>query len=182
MTTRIKKEGEKSTENKEEELANAHFVQLDKSVMKEWRMLIGRNPIAVEIMYFFMEKMGYDNAIVCSYKVLEEITGTSRSSVARAIKSLKDGKWIQPVKIGSALAYVVNEKVAWQTYANRRQYAIFRATVIAAGSEQKEIELQNSTEDTKKLMRIPVVINKAERPVIRDENLPPPDQNELELN
>lgn len=168
----------------EDKIKNANFVQLDKSVLKQWRMLVRQNPVAVEIMYFFIEKMGYDNAVVCSYKVLEEITNTSRSTVARSIKALKEGRWIESVRIGSALAYVINERVVWQTHANKRQYAIFRATVIAAKSEQKKDaeKKQQIVEDSKKLMRIPIAIDKSERPIIRDEDLPPPDQSELDLD
>lgn len=177
----VREKGRKDKkEEKEEELLNANFVQLNKTNLVEWRKLIRSSPVAVEIMYFFFEKMGKDNAVVCSYKTLEEITSTSRATVGRAIKALRDGKWLQTVKLGSATAYVVNEQVAWQTHASKRQYAIFRAVVVATDSENKEIK---EVSDSTKLRRVPIVMREEqERGLISNEELPPPDQNELDLN
>ena len=141
---------------------NINFIQLSKSNLEQWRVLIRNKPLAAEIMYFFFENMGADNAVVCSYKVLEEVTGKSRATIGRAIKVLKEGNWIEAIKIGTALAYVVNERVAWQTHGKARQYAMFKATVVATKSEQ------DARYNKTKLKRVPVVqIN--EQPSILDD-------------
>ena len=173
----VREKQEKDGE-KEKELLNANFVQLNKTSLTDWRGLIRSNPVAVEIMYFFLEKMGRDNAVVCSYKVLEEITHTSRATVGRAIKALRSGNWVDTVKLGSATAYVVNEKVAWQTHASKRKYAIFSATVVATDSENKAIK---RLDDQTKLRRVPIVMQH-ERGLVNDEDITPPDQKELDLN
>ncbi|WP_419852028.1 helix-turn-helix domain-containing protein [Actinobacillus pleuropneumoniae] len=41
----------------------------------------------------------YNNSVICSYQTLMEITGYSRPTVARAIKHLKDNRWIDTVKL-----------------------------------------------------------------------------------
>lgn len=126
-----------------------------------------------------MEVMGKNtNAVVCSYKTLQEITGYSRPSVGRAIKTLKDMNWIDSVKIGSATAYAVNERIVWQSGKTQRRYAMFSATVIASETEQGSGF--NPDNDTK-IKHVPFV-ERNERAIISNETLPPPDQQELELN
>lgn len=147
--------------------------------MKEWRALVKKNQLSVEIMFYFMEVMGRTtNAVVCSYKTLQEVTGYSRPSVARAIKLLKDERWIDSVRIGSATAYAVNEKIAWQAARNQRKYAVFSATVVASESEQGKDYKQVSA---KPLKHIPLVRND-ERALVSNEQATPPDQNELGLD
>jgi hypothetical protein len=158
---------------------NYNFVQVQKGYMKHWRELIKKQPLAAEIMFYFMEVMGRNtNAVVCSYKTLQEITGYSRPSVGRAIKTLKDMNWIDSVKIGSATAYAVNERIAWQSGKNHRKYAIFSATVVASESEQDSNFHEYSNQPIK---HIPFVASK-ERVLISDEQFPPPDQQELDLD
>lgn len=162
----------------EEERKNLNFVQWDRSVMKPHRELIRKSPLAAEILSFLVESMDKSNAVVCSYKVLQEVTGYKRSSVANAIKVLKDDMWVQAVKIGTANAYVVNSAAFWATSAKGKAYSQFHATVIAAESEQEQTfeQLQSL-----KLKRVPVWDRKAERPVLGSDELPPPDQKDMEL-
>ena len=156
---------------------NFNFVQVQKSHMKQWRELIQKQPLAAEIMFYFMEVMGKNtNAVVCSYKTLQEITGYSRPSVGRAIKTLRDMNWIDSVRVGSATAYAVNERIAWQSGRNQRKYAIFSATVVASESEQDE----NFFEPKQPVKYLPFV-GKHERVLVSNDELPPPDQQELNL-
>ncbi|WGM08914.1 replication/maintenance protein RepL [Arsenophonus nasoniae] len=134
---------------------NYNFVQLSKGYMNHFRGLISKHPLAAEILIFFMEKMGRTtNAVVCSYQLLQEVTGYSRPSVARAVRILKKDNWIDTVKVGNATAYCVNEKVAWQAGRDERQYAIFSATVVATSTEQESNFREKSKE---KLTYIPFV-------------------------
>lgn len=154
---------------------NHNFIQLSRNYLSQMRTLARKNPVAHEILYYLVEHMGRTtNAVVCSYKTLCEITGVSRPTVGRAIKLLKDDNWIDTVKIGSASAYCVNERVFWQSGKNLRKYAVFSATVIAAESEQTDqIEAKK-----RKLTYIPI-IEDSDVPVTGDDELPPPDQKDL---
>jgi len=136
-----------------EERKNLNFVQFDRRAMRQHRELIRKSPLAAEILSFLIESMDRTNAIICSYKVLQEITGYKRSSIANAIKILKDDLWIQFIKIGTANAYVVNSAAFWTTHANGKNYSYFHASVIATASEQEQTlqQLQNI-----KLQRIPI--------------------------
>jgi len=160
---------------------NYDFVQVSRQYMKQLRELTRKSPVACEILMYLVQYMGRtNNAVVASYGVLSEITGTSRATVGRAIKLLKTDNWIETVRIGTVTAYAVNARVFWQTHRNQRQYAIFSATVVASSTEQDADYAANSQ---KPLKKIPV-IDDAERPTVRDnddEPLPPPDQQDLPL-
>lgn len=161
----------------DDETKNVNFVQLSKPFLKQWRALTRKNPIATELLLWMIEKMGRKtNCVVCSYQTMQEVTGVSRATVGRAIKLLKDENWITTVKIGSATAYCVNAHVAWQAARNEKRYAVFAATVVASESEQ-----DGSIEEQHKLKQIPFV-GKDERVIVQDEELPPPDQREMELD
>lgn len=158
---------------------NHNFVQLSRAYLRSWRSLIRKNGLAAEILFYLVERMGRTtNAVVCSYATLTEVTGYSRRSVATAIKVLKDDNWIQVIKIGNASAYCLNERVVWQAGRNQRKYAIFSATVVASESEQEK-DFEERTKE--KLIYIPVVEHH-ERIVSGSEDLPPPDQKDLELD
>lgn len=157
---------------------NFNFVQLSRAYLREMRTLARKSPIAHEILYYLVEHMGRTtNAVVCSRKVLAEVTGCSIATVGRAVRILKDDNWIDTVKIGNANAYCVNERVFWQAARNQRQYAVFSATVIAAASEQDS----NFREKAKQKLTYIPVIEGDDIPMSDDAELPPPDQRDLDI-
>lgn len=157
---------------------NYNFVQVSRSYLREMRGLARKSPVAHEILYYFVEHMGRTtNAVVCSRNVLAEVTGCSIATVGRAIRVLKDDNWIDTVKIGNASAYCVNERAFWQAGRNQRQYAVFSATVIAAASEQDSDFREKAKQ---KLTYIPV-IEDSDIAVAGKDQLPPPDQQDLDL-
>lgn len=158
------------------------FVQVSRAYLKEWRGLTKKSPLASEILMYFIEHMGKTtNAVVCSYATLVEITGMSRATVARAVKILRDDNWIEGIKIGGANAYAINARAFWQASNNQRKYAIFQATVIAARSEQ---DSDYDKRARQKIRHIPFVGAEARstRVITSNEALPPPDQQDLDLN
>ena len=159
---------------------NFNFVQLSRAYLKEMRSLTRKSPLAQEILLYLVEHMGRtSNAVVCSYSTLQEVTGVGRTSVAKAIRILKEDSWVEAVKIGNATAYAVNARVFWQAARNQKQYAIFQATVIASASEQS-IDFKEKASTA--LRYIPFVEFKKERILIdQSEELPPPDQQDLGL-
>lgn len=164
---------------KDEMNDNYNFVQVSRGYLAQMRKLARKSPIANEILLYLVEHMGRTtNAVVCSYRTLQEATGLSRTSVANAIKLLKEDNWIDAIKIGNATAYCVNERVFWQAGRNQRQYAIFSATVIAAASEQ---ESDYHKKAATKLTHIPFIESKETILVDQNEKLDPPDQIDLEL-
>lgn len=98
------------------------------------------NPTALSVLLFFIEHMNKMNAIICSYKVLEEQLQLSQATVARSIKYLKETGFIHIYKSGSANVYVVNDNLVWTNTGDKVKYCQFPAEVILSASEQEEID------------------------------------------
>lgn len=118
--------------------ANTGFVQLYRKPMRSFRKIIRGNPVAAEIFYFLLEHMDRGNSLACSYATLQEITGTSKSTITRAIKFLKKEQHLSVSKMGNCNVYHINADVAWTTWGNGKKYAKFNATIVIAESEQDD--------------------------------------------
>ena len=98
-------------------------------------------------MDFLASNMDKYNAVICSYKVMQEKFGYSRAALAEAIKLLKQHKYIDIKKIGNSNVYLLNKKIYWNSWGSNYAHAEFEAKVILTSTEQdketqKEIELQ----------------------------------------
>ena len=156
---------------------NFNFVQIEKRALRELRGLIERSPTAAKVITLMAEKMNRQNALVCSYDTLSKITGLSRATLARAVKVLAEEHWIQVVKVGTANAYVINSKVFWQSYGDKKM-TVFHAAIIASSDEQEK-----PVEDWDKvqLKHFPFLQHNEEL-LVKDDRLPPPDQAEMDFH
>lgn len=102
---------------------------------------IAKNPSAMRVFLFIMEKMDNYNALVCSQSVIAEALDISRQSVYTSIKFLKDKGFLFVKRTGRSNVYLLNDEVAWKSWSNNKRYCEFPANVILAESEQEEIEL-----------------------------------------
>jgi len=119
------------------------WAQLNIEHAKELRSLAMKNPIAHGLLYFLVEQMDNYNAVMCSYKVLEEVLDVSSATITRNIKVLKDKKFIAVLKSGTSNVYTVNHNVFWKSWGNKQRYSKFPANVILSASEQEEqVKLQ----------------------------------------
>ncbi|MGM0859093.1 MAG: hypothetical protein ACQEW0_18860, partial [Pseudomonadota bacterium] len=100
-----------------------------------------------------------------------------RNTVRKAIQRLEADRWIEVVQIGGkggALAYLVNDRVAWgQARANLR-YSRFSAQVLASESEQ-----QQGLDSRPPLRQIPTLM-RGETQVPHGESAEPPSQGLIE--
>jgi len=144
----------KEAEAEEITRKNQNFLQLYKQELMELRALTTKDPMAMTLLFLLVEKMNKQNAIVMSQKTMMQITGKSRPTISRAVKTLKDSMFLQVVKIGSANAYVINSKVFWQSGVNGK-FAVFNATVVASGAEQTKNYIENW--QNVKLKHVPMI-------------------------
>lgn len=122
-----------------EEHAQNNSIYISDDALPEWRGLIRKSPMVADLLILFVEHiMEGTNAIVISHATMMELTGKSRASISKAIKALEDGHWIQAIKIGSGHAYVVNERVKWQSDNGIHELAFFNATVVASDYEKQK--------------------------------------------
>jgi len=97
-----------------------------------------KHPKAHAILYFLIDQMDEYNAVMCSYKVLEEVIGVGQATIARNIKVLKEHGFIVALKSGSSNVYAINDTIYWKSWGNNRKYSKFPANVVLALSEQDE--------------------------------------------
>ncbi len=155
----------------------ADFVQVSRQSMKDIRVLADKNKLSLKILMIIAEKMNKQNAVVISQKTLCQIVGKGRTSVYNAVKVLEEGRWLKTLKIGTANAYIVNEKVFWSDLTDKRRYAIFSASVIVSEDEQ---ELSAEDWDAIETKHFPFLGTKTPILIGNDELLPP-DQTDLDL-
>lgn len=157
----------------------ANFVQISRAAMKNVRILADKSTIALKILMLLGEKMDRKNAVIISQKALCQLLNVSRQSVYTAVKLLESERWMKVMKVGTANAYILNEQVFWATDTEKRKYATFSATVITTESEQ---EMTAEDWDKIETKTFPFINNKQERMLVGSDELPPPDQQDMNLN
>ena len=150
------------------------WLQFEKRGLKELQNLATRSPAAMGTLMYMLNNMSRSNALVVSQKAIATELGLSLKSIGNSIKLLTEHHFIQAVKVGNTSIYVVNSKVAWQGERGAR-YAAFGADVVAIEGEQTF-----DIDDTAPLKSVPRM-HTGERLLVGNEDLPPPDQQEMEL-
>lgn len=156
----------KEAEERQRKSTNLDFVQVKKSELLAIAELGKKNEVALNLLMSFVQLMDKNNAIMISFKAMENITGKSRSTLDRAIKVLKDDKWIQVVKVGNANAYHLNAGVFWSTHSDKK-FGKFQATVVTSFDEQEK-DLRKNPDV--KLKRTPQVFAKEKPILLNDTN------------
>ena len=105
---------------------------------KEMMWLAKNAPRAHLILLFLLEHMDCYNAVVCSYQVICEALDIGRTTASQSIKLLKEKGFIVILKSGTSNVYVVNDDLAWKSWAKNKRYSKFPANVILAASENVE--------------------------------------------
>lgn len=159
----------------EEAKKNHNFVQVEKRSLRDIRGLIDRSPNAAKLLFIMAEKMNRQNALLCSFKTLQEITGLSRTTLSNAVSLLKQEHWVQVIKVGTANAYVVNSRVFWQSFGNMK-HAVFNATIIATAEEQDK-----ETWDNIELRSFPMLASAEEAKLLNPTPKPKKDPRQIDL-
>lgn len=115
------------------------WVQTERKTHEKWAQLIVQKPRAAALLHLLVGNMDRQNALVASHATLASLTGSSVSTVKRAVRDLVDGNWIQTIRVGSerggALAYVVNRRVAWADKRENQRYAAFDARILVSSDD-----------------------------------------------
>lgn len=152
------------------------YYMMSRSAEKNLRNLQNSSPSGALVFSVIRENMQMGtNAVTISNNVLSKILGKSRATITRAISYLSSNNYVQIIKVGNVNTYVVNEQIAFSGRAGQRT-AVYSATMVAHESEQEE-----GWDNIKKLKSVPLIYEN-ERPILSNEELPPPDQKDIELN
>lgn len=128
----------KKKRKEEQKSPYSDFTQLNNERVDCLIRLVDENPQALKILLFIIRNMDGYNALVCSYKVLEERFRISHSSVWRHVKYLKDNGYISVQKTGSSNIYILTPELAWKSWGTNIPYCKFPANVMITSSEQDE--------------------------------------------
>lgn len=132
------------------------WVQTERAAHEAWARLTMKSPRAAAVMHTFVARMGHQNAVIISQKLLAKLVGCNERTIRRAIEDLERDRWIQVVQVGpsgTVNAYVVNDTVAWgQKRDQRPSVSIFSAAIVADADDQSEFTLE-----AKQLRRVPVI-------------------------
>ena len=142
---------EELARKKDKESPFGRWTQFNNEHTKELMNLAINYPKAHAILYFLVDQMDNYNACVCSYRVLEEVLGFSRATIARNIKTLKELGFLAVLKSGNSNVFTVNDKVYWKSWGKNRKYSKFPANVILAQSEQDDVSVNFSDLKSEKL-------------------------------
>lgn len=121
------------------------WVQTERAAHEAWADLIASAPMAARLAHVLVAHMDGSNAVVASQSTLGELMArrgeapVHRNTVRRAIQRLEVDRWIEVIQLGGkggALAYVINDRVAWGRPREERRYSRFSAQVIASSTEQ----------------------------------------------
>lgn len=115
-----------------------NFVQVNKDYYKAEDWLMAKSPIAYRIFKFLINGMDDYNAVICSYQVLQETFDVSKPTITRAIKLLKEKKYVDVYKTGTSNVYAINKNIVWQSWGTNYDKAKFGANIILSESEQEE--------------------------------------------
>jgi len=152
------------------------YYMMSRQAEKNLRNIQRESPSAALMFSVIREHMQIgSNAVTVSQAALGKILNLSRSTISRASKFLADKQYVQIIKTGNVSTYVVNERIAFAGNAGQRK-AVFSATVIAHECEQDE-----GWDTVTKLKAVPVIYED-ERVFLGGDELPPPDQHDLDLN
>jgi hypothetical protein len=157
---------------------NMDFVQVSRAELRAIADLGAKSSLALDLLMVLAQSMDKQNAVMISFKAMEQILGKSRPTLDRAVRLLREDKWIQVVKVGTANAYILNSAVFWTDRGDKRHMASFGAQIVTTLEEQdKDLRANPNV----KLKRVPTLVSKEERIVLGTDKLPPPDQQDLEL-
>ena len=139
-----KKEQEELKQNRKSPFKN--FYQINKKNSLYLRSCLKENPKALELLLFIFDHMDRYNAVVCSYKVFQEVLNASRQTASKCVKYLKEHGFIYVYRSGTSNVYVANDNLAWNSWGTNKKYCEFPANVVLSASEQEKIKIK-----TKKL-------------------------------
>lgn len=135
---KTQEEARKRAEKREKNSPYSNWYQFNRDHTADMIWLTNNYPKAQVILLFLLDQMDDYNAVMCSYKVLEEALNMSTATITRAIKILKDKGYLAILKSGTSNVYVVNKDLAWGSWGKNFHYCKFPANVILSATENNE--------------------------------------------
>jgi len=114
---------------------SANFTKVTPEHFKLMDKLMRKNRTSALIYNFFLFNMDRTNALIMSFRAMEEVFGKSRSTCGRAIDVLVEEKILEIHTSGNSNVYCINASLAWSRGENDKKYATFNASVVLSERE-----------------------------------------------
>ena len=148
--------------------------------MKSLRELAEQSPTQFRILMVMAEKMDQNNAVMISNKAFQALLGVTRQTISNSVGVLAKNNWLKIMKVGTSNAYFLNSKAFWTDRIDKQRFAEFTATIITT---EKEQDISAEDWDSIKVRKVPMLeVRSEERIIMGNEELPPPDQKDIDLN
>ena len=133
-------ERELENQKKAEELArkNNGFTQLDDVGVRSLEKLMEKSVKAGNLFLRLTRQMDSRGAVVASREVLADIAGVDATNVSKLIKLMTEYGLIREAKQGGMRIIAINPEVAWRSWNNGKQYAVFNARVIVSREDLED--------------------------------------------
>lgn len=92
------------------------FLQTERETHEAWAKLTIDAPKASAVMHLLTARMKKNNTTLLTHAEIQDELGISRPTVQRAIRRLREDRWLEVWQIGetgSVNVYVINDRVAW---------------------------------------------------------------------
>ena len=118
------------------------FLQTNNEMYKQEDWLMRKSPAAYRLLRFITKNMDNYNALICSQKIFEESLGYSKVTISKAVKLLKEKKYLNVAKSGQSNIYYINKELYWHSYGSNYSRATFGAKIIISADEQEPEEVE----------------------------------------
>jgi len=113
------------------------IVRMSKIYMDETIDLAKQNASAFKILMLMVSKMTQVNSLMISNESLEKLTGSSNSTIKRAVRHLREEGWLDVIKAGASNIYRINSDIFWHE-TSEGKWAEFPTHVVSNFDEQDE--------------------------------------------
>ena len=155
------------------------WLQVEKRAHRQMAIFGAKNGIALAVLHLLTGRLNRGtNAVIMSHEAIATQLGITSRTARDATKKLEAAKFVQVLKSGTSNVYVINSRVAWQGVRGMR-HASFNAELVVVEQEQAK-PVDELIAESKELEHVPV-LDFNERILVGNEELPPPDQQEMDL-
>ena len=165
----------------ERERKNQGFTQLDDVGVELFQRMNKKSAAAGNLFLELAKQMDGKGALVVSKTTLADLAGVSPSGLTRLLNLMKEFGLINEFKTKGLPLIAMNPTVAWRSFGNSKQYAVFNANVLM-DSEDYESEADYKYRRGRALMAIAKREMKSAKGKDKesDPQLPPPIGEEVE--
>lgn len=155
------------------------WLQVEKKAHRAMAIFGAKNGTALAVLHLLTARLNRGtNAVIMSHEAIASAIGITSRTAKEATKKLEAAKFVQVLKSGTSNVYVINSRVAWQGVRGMR-HASFNAELVVVEQEQDR-PVDQLIEESKTLQHVPI-LDFNERLLVGNEDLPPPDQQEMDL-